>query len=333
VNNDSDAETYNAYVGKYQSRHQWMKKEVRFEGTYSSPIFIQTKFAPQNRGLENFQVKLLGGIFGIVEEFQPKDKIPMRYYWKKTDELSGFYMPPDDVPTYPIPNSYYPFLIWVYQNGDYAAAYLDGNLISETKFKGSKSGEIIFSDRQNFMNSHAIELRDTSISTGKLAWRLNEVLPQSTRVKETGINPYADKFDINLSGGINKSKERRGKNKNDVAEAQVNYQTVDLKVRITPRPDSDLTYPAFINVTYSYSYTEQWNVKHYLFGDIERQFERKDSINKQFLLESPSSVIEDTYSLEYAESVVSSDFTETAKLKLLTDPVINIDVTGLAMDP
>jgi hypothetical protein len=227
----------------------------------------------------------------------------------------------------------YPFKITVYQSGDYVAAYINGRLISETKFKGTSPGKIIFSDKQSFHSGRNLSLSDTFVATGKLAWRLKEVLNQSAEVKATGVNPYADMFDINLSGGINKNKQRRGKNKNEVAEAQVNYQTIDVKAKITLRPGVVLTYPAFVNVTYYYTYTEQWDVEHYILGHMGKEYVRSRSDDRQYFLESPTSVIEDTFSLEYAESTVNSDYTNTSKMKIISDPVIDINVTGVADVP
>jgi hypothetical protein len=310
--------------------------EARSEDTFSAPILISTLFNPLNNNERNFQIKLLGGIFGVTQIMHDENDKIYRYYWKTNEEFFGMDAPPKSVTTSPLPffknDSAYPMQIMIYQNGDSATAYINGKLLSQKKFKAS-GGKIIFNEVQRFGSSSLVTLFDTYIATGKLAWRLHEVLSQSAEIRSSGVNPYAGKFDINLSGGINKSKQRRGKNANEVAEAQANYQTIDIKAKITPRPDSGLSYPAYVNVTYSYAYTEQWKVKHYMLGDIEREYERKGYVNRQYLLNSPSDVIEDSYSVEYAESVVSSDFRETANLKLKTDPVINVDVTGVAEDP
>jgi hypothetical protein len=310
--------------------------EARSDDTFSPPILISTLFSPHSEENRNFQIKLLGGIFGITRIMYDKNKQPYRYYWKNDEDLFGIFEPAKSITTYPLPffdgDKVYPLQIMIYQDTNSATAYINGKFLSEKKFKATP-GQIIFNDLQPFESGMELTLSNSSILTGKLAWRTKEVLTQSADVHTSGVNPFADKFDINLSGGINQSKERRGKNANEVAEAQVNYQTIEVKVRITPLPDSGLTYPALVNVNYSYSYTEQWQVNHYIWGNINQEFERKDSVNRQYLLESPSSVIEDTYTVEYAESVVSSDFTETAKLKLKSDPVINVNVTGVALDP
>jgi hypothetical protein len=310
--------------------------EARSDDVFLPPILISTSFKPLNTNERNLQIKLLGGIFGVTQIMHDENDQIYRYYWKTNEDFYPMDEPPKSAATYPLPffknTSAYPMEIMIYQNADSATAYINGKLLSQKKFKAG-GGKVIFNEVQRFSSSSLVTLFDTYIATGKLAWRLKEVLSQSAAARSSGVYPYADKFNISLSGGINKSKQRRGKNANEVAEAQANYQTIDVKVKITQRPDSDLTYPAYVNVTYSYAYTEQWHVKHYMFGDINQEFERTDYVDRQYLLNSPSDVIEDSYSVEYAESVVSSDFRETASLKLKTDPVISVEVTGLALDP
>jgi hypothetical protein len=325
------------YRNRWGTTGRSMIYGMLFEENVQPPVLLSMDVRSYNRGGYTFKFVIPGGHFGIHDVYGGSSG--PEYFWFKGEDTSPDWEPSASLS--PLPAGMVPdyFVggftnVMVYQNGNYSAAFIDGRLVSEGRVgTNNDQGTAGFETAMDLHTAHDVTLRNAFVATGRLAWWLMESITDSRKVKDSGANPYESKFDIDLSGGVNKAKSRSINNKNKVAEARTNYQTVDLKVAVRPAADTDLTFPMYVNVTYEYSYSQHIKTKHFLLGDIEKDVVTRESEDRQYLLESPSSVVQDVYSFEYLLTGINSDMADTVDVRMTSDPVIDVNVTGVAQIP
>jgi hypothetical protein len=306
---------------------RWSQAHLGFEPTVSAPIFLSVDVTGmETEDNATIMANLLGGLRLSYGYHKQQD-----YAWALGDQRD---VSRKDISTDITDGSF--DNLTIYQNARTAYLFMNSSFLSSYTF--SKSDEIA-PGRVELLQYHAPfekdALRYTNyyLATGKAAWGFKEALVNSIKTRASGRNPYVDQFDIRLSGGLNKGKVRTTVNKNEVAEARISYQTMDINATITPKLPPDTVYPVYINVTYEFVIMTHLESDHYILGKQTEDWEYTKSRDKQYVVPSPASVITDTFSVEYLESGVNSDFTRTWKRNVISDPEVDVSVTGLAILP
>ena len=142
-------------------------------------------------------------------------------------------------------------------------------------------------------------------------------------------------FDIEITGGLTKKKARQDRKQNEVSLALLNYQTFDVRARITLKAGSALEFPVRFKAAYAVQTIQAFKGTSYLGFEASNNQKDKTVVEKNYTLASRDSVIQDTVSLEYMESAINENFTKKIEMKLAADPEIFVDIIhmdGLATD-
>ncbi|MDR2352894.1 MAG: hypothetical protein LBF22_06970 [Deltaproteobacteria bacterium] len=164
------------------------------------------------------------------------------------------------------------------------------------------------------------------VATEKLAVSYMQSL--DTKITQN-ISNFNSLFDIKISGGINKNKTRTAKNENDVAAAQVVFQTIDVATTIKPRSGANITYPIHITVSYVLNTVQKRHGCNFLGMCIDKTENVTESFDREYTLVNSEQVITNSESFEYMELAKTSDLSEDFSMTLASDPQLSVDVTEL----
>ncbi|MDR2338623.1 MAG: hypothetical protein LBF40_00555 [Deltaproteobacteria bacterium] len=323
--------------------HNWVADIYRgkylFSPQVSTPIFMSMNFTLMDNSCEDLQFvyfDFLDGSFGLQSTNNEDLDRRFEYQGAYGDYPKNY---PDAMPIEPSLSGQtarkIPFTgitstplrpnhnsAAIYQDNQYTYVYINGIFFKQFEHRNPSPGYVGISlDKYEKVSKNRVRFDNVYLATDRMAYGFANALKNAVDNRNSNIANFKDMFDIKIGGSLNSGKSRIDDNKYQLREIQFNFQTIETSVQIRPVSGAALTYPLYINVTYTLQYS-------LINKKDDRIREYVIPYEKQYYLESADSVISDKFPLEFIESVASSNVFGKFSRTLTATPKITAYVTG-----